>query len=238
MQIIPLWQKFKQIGSLDKQVCDLELDLQAIETSMAFLRDQSVQHRAKLEEAQHQHKKKAHVVVLLEAEISEISKKIALKNKTLDDISHPKARLALEHEITGLEKECAAIEDRCLAVMTEVDTLTKFLTEANTTLIPTLASHEAEIVALLEKKEKVTHTIAEATLHQQEIVGSITPEWLAKYRDMKTHISDPIAPLVGQTCSACFYSVRPQDFLRLRNNAILPCQGCFRLLYCDSEQQQ
>ncbi len=238
MQIVPLWQKFKQIGSLDKQVCELDATFKAIEKSITALRNQLAEQRASVEHAEQQHKKNSHAIALLEADITETLKKIAAKNKTLDDISNPKARLALEHEIATLEKECAVLEDRCLEVMSAGEIFTKFLTQAQSTLIPMLAEHESEITSLTQKKELLTVTMTEIVEQQKQVVDTITPEWLARYREMKTHVSDPIAPLVGPTCSACFYSVRPQDLVRLKNNAILPCLGCFRLLYCDSDQQK
>ena len=50
------------------------------------------------------------------------------------------------------------------------------------------------------------------------ITSRIPAEWLARYERMG-NVDDPIVPVLNMNCSACFYAVLHQDFLRLKNRA-------------------
>lgn len=238
MQVTPLWQKFKQLGLLDKQILSLgetqSKALSEIQTHRAAI----AENEALLTRMTVAHKKSIHEVSLREAEVAAALAKIATKEAQLEDVISPKQRTALEHEIDSLKNSLGALEDICLEQLVELEGYNNFMLHDAPALEQQIKQLREEI-DILEQTLKTTVTATTNTLTEQEsIVSTITPEWLAKYQEMKTHVADPIAPVIRDACGSCFYEVLAQDLVRLKKNAILPCQSCFRLLYCDTEEEQ
>lgn len=238
MQITPLWQKFKKLGLLDKQIIALQETNQELINEISILDRLIAKRITDIDQATALHKKNSHAVALREAEIAETLDKIKHKEKQLEAATGPKQQTALEHEISSLKKICSDLEDACLIELAELEKTSFFMEKE----LPTLK--EASIRDRLraeELKQKLAQAQANAITQKNEqttIVSSITEAWYKKYLEMKTHVADPIAPIMRNTCGSCFYEVLPQELARLKNNAILPCQGCFRLLYWDFEETQ
>jgi predicted nucleic acid-binding Zn-ribbon protein len=71
-----------------------------------------------------------------------------------------------------------------------------------------------------------------------EQAKTVPQEWLTKYQRMRAKVADPLVPVMNTSCSACFYSIPPQDLNRLKKNALLLCRSCYRLLYYDKEEEK
>lgn len=184
------------------------------------------------------HKKVSHSVCLREAEVVAALDKITAKEKQLEEAQSTKQQSALEHEITSLKKACSDLEDACLVELAELEKINLFIKKEMPELLEQTVRDQAKL-EILKRDLAIAHTHEAAQKTEQAaIVGTITPEWFAKYQEMKTHVADPIAPVIRNTCGSCFYEVLAQDLVRLKNNAILPCRSCFRLLYCDPEEMQ
>jgi predicted nucleic acid-binding Zn-ribbon protein len=70
-------------------------------------------------------------------------------------------------------------------------------------------------------------------------IESIVPQgWLEKYAIMRTKVTDPVVPVINNSCSACFYDVIGQDLQELRKKKLLQCKECYRFLYLDSNSLQ
>ena len=238
MQITPLWQKFKQIGLLDRQAIALSDAHQRILEQIKKHQAVIAERKKLLETTAAEHKKISHEVFLKEAEITAVVAKITAKEQRLELAQSPKETLAIEHEIAALTKTCHELEDICLEQMAHLETLTRFMEQDAPTTRAQCEQESAALVALELELESTAAAVVSNRGEQATVISTITPEWFAKYENMKTHIPDPIAPVIQSTCGACFYEVLAQDLVRLKLNAILPCRSCFRLLYCDTEQKQ
>ncbi len=236
MQVTPLWQKFKQLGLLDKQILSLVETQADASAQIQEKRKTIVANEELLNRMTTAYKKIAHEVSLREADIAAALAKIAAKEKQLEDVTNPKQQVALEHDVASLKKSCNELEDRCLEQLTELDSHTNFMKHDAPALQQQIMQLREEIVAIERALQTTQETSARSKIDQDAIISTITPEWFAKYQEMKTHIADPIAPVIRDTCGGCFYEVLAQDLVRLKKNAILPCQSCFRLLYCDVEE--
>ena len=77
--------------------------------------------------------------------------------------------------------------------------------------------------------------MAQESKKQQE---GVPEEWLEKYEVMKGRVPDPAVPIMNGTCSACFYTLSPEDSLSLGRKALLQCKSCFRFIYKLEEKQK
>lgn len=59
----------------------------------------------------------------------------------------------------------------------------------------------------------------------------VPQEWLEKYRMMQSRISNPIVPVINDSCGACFYKILSNDLMLLRKRALVQCKDCYRFLY-------
>ena len=84
----------------------------------------------------------------------------------------------------------------------------------------------------LEKKAATLRADVNALIEQRtEKEKSVPAEWLEKYSMMRARVSDPVVPIVHQSCSACSQMITKQDDTRAKRGALIQCQQCFRLLY-------
>jgi predicted nucleic acid-binding Zn-ribbon protein len=237
MHIVPLWQKFKQLGFIDQQMLALNESNSKLTTQIADLILTIEKRQATITHLFEEQRALKLAVELCEVDIAAIIAKITAKEERLDNAHNAKELHALEHEIEVLKRECSTLEDRCLDEMTKLEAVNNVVTTQHPLL---QEQHERDVQQLAAYRDELAmHKVAQAAsaAEHEIVIASITSEWLAKYQDMKKRSPNPIAPVVQGCCSACFYEVLAQDLTRLKLNAILPCRSCFRLLYCDTEEK-
>lgn len=154
----------------------------------------------------------------------------ALKKK-LEAVSNQK-------EFKSLEKETLAVNEQRIAQEQQLVVLWNKLEALGKTYEFKHKLFEEQSAQFHEQVEKVTQEIA--TLHEelknllalrQEKEQGVPQEWLDMYINMKGKVSNPVVPVVGDSCDACFYSVIPRDLQALRQNKLMQCRDCYRLLY-------
>ena len=90
MEITPLWQKFKQLSTLDKQLLTLHDEHNQIVKNSPLLEKKIIQQESAFASVEANLKKQTHAVTIYEAEISELDSKINAKNKQLEHITNSK----------------------------------------------------------------------------------------------------------------------------------------------------
>lgn len=70
------------------------------------------------------------------------------------------------------------------------------------------------------------------------MVEALPQEWILLYENMRGRVSDPVVPVVQDSCSACFYSIASRDLQLLRQNGLMPCKDCYRFLFFDEKSTQ
>lgn len=102
--------------------------------------------------------------------------------------------------------------------------------EETTQQIVEIEKTEQEITS----KEKVlSESIEQARAQRPDKEKGLPTEWLEKYAIMRESVSNPVVPVINDSCSACFYSLTAQDLSRVRRNGILQCKQCYRFLYME-----
>ena len=227
------FQKFIDLVTFDQSLVKIERDIKKLqEVEQSFLVDIKRLHEDFLDikHAKDQARKAVDEKELYMKVLD--SKELELKNK-LDVVANQKEYKSLEKELSLLHEKRMQHEQDLLALWNRFDLLNKSYE----------SKHQAyeDLVSKLTNQMQLTQKdIAELTaqldelLTQRELKKEPVPqEWLDMYVNMKGRVSNPVVPVVADSCDACFYSVTPRDLQHLRQNKLLQCRDCYRLLYLE-----
>jgi hypothetical protein len=140
---------------------------------------------------------------------------------------------AIQHEIAFAQTEIKKLEDTMLERMMEADDLSAGLKTAETQLAAETKAIDAE-----RKSGSAAHIEMQATLERiaaerAALVGGLNKDVLATFEMVsKKRNGVAMSEARGGICTICHVRLRPQVFNTvLRNDAILQCDHCNRILY-------
>ena len=147
---------------------------------------------------------------------------------------------ALLHEIATAKAEKDAIEDRILILMEEADNLGAELKAAEAALAQKQRDGDAERAALATEGRALEAEVKRLLDERTRKVGETTPAIFAKYDQLlKSRRGLAVVQMVGEICAACHVRLRPHvaQLIR-RNEEIVQCESCQRILYYRADQAQ
>jgi predicted nucleic acid-binding Zn-ribbon protein len=98
--------------------------------------------------------------------------------------------------------------------------------------LPRARQDYAKMKAIYDKELKAVTDKTEPLKAELEKVQATLPETLlARYNQARRHASNPIVPLEGDRCSGCNMELASAGLTRLRNQGIVECENCGRLVY-------
>lgn len=165
-----------------------------------------------------------------------------LSMKILDakeaDLKHKLASISNQKEYKSLEKETLAVnaqrieqEQQLLALWNKLDGLAKTYDFKHKLYEEQKAQFQAQVEQNKNEVAGLQQQLALLDTQRVEKQQNVPQEWLDMYVNMKGRVSNPVVPIVGDACDACFYSVTPKDLQALRQNKMLQCKECYRMLY-------
>ncbi len=229
----PIWQQLISLVNLDQQC-------QAIKKSIDGVTLEIDTHRNEIR--------------VFETEITQYSAKVLAEQKAVRDIEHGLKELAArqsqvkntlensrthkeiqsaERELASLSLRYAQLEDGLIRAWHELEGTQKKLTDITAAHEKLISNEEQAITALQEKIKELEMQNTALEDAQEEKIRLLPAEWQTRYRQLKGKVANPIVPLLHQSCSVCYYHVLPQDFARIKRNAVVQCQNCYRYLYYD-----
>ena len=64
------------------------------------------------------------------------------------------------------------------------------------------------------------------------LLAALTSNLLLRYRQIKQHVSPPMAKLVGNQCGGCFMTLPSASLKKIvSEDAVVECDNCGRILY-------
>ncbi len=233
-----LWKNLKTLVTLDKEIEDLKLEIE--KTQQILVKDKE---RIPLLESQVKEFEKTYLtekknISSIELDEKDLKDKENKQKKLLDKISNPKEYKAAEKELKSIILKTLDIDDLLVKSWhsleekkakfengkIEKDNQIKQLTEGSQVQSSLLSDLETKFKNLADKRNQV--------------VKNVPNNWHEKYDTMRKKVSDPIVPVLGNSCSACYYSILRQDLVKLKKSGVLPCRNCYRFLYYDEEENK
>jgi uncharacterized protein len=178
----------------------------------------------------HNFQKEVH---LQELRMKELSEKEKSKKKLLDDTSNQKEYSALKREIDSLKRLQHNFEKELVDSWNKLETAKKEHENIEKDLDLKISEINSTIEKATKDLKETKQLIEQYNKDRLDKEKGVPDEWLQKYNVMHLQVTNPVVPLVGQSCSACFQELTKQDFLDINKNKMMQCKGCFRLLYIE-----
>ena len=140
---------------------------------------------------------------------------------------------AIQKEIEFAQKEVKTLEDGILERMLEADELTATLKRAESELAAEQKAVDAERRTLTSELSELKTTLDRLTKERTALVASLNPKTFAIFDTVsKRRNGVAMAQARDGVCTICHVRLRPQVYNTvLRNEEILQCDHCNRILY-------
>lgn len=227
------FQKFIDLVTFDQNLIKVERDIikmKEIEQSFVAdaerLNEDFLDMKGAKDSARKAVDEKELYMKILDTEESEIKQK-------LDLVSNQKEYKSLEKELAVVNEKRLQHEQELIGLWNKFDILDKSY-EAKRQVHDTLVN--ALQIQIQDNKKEIALLVGQVNKFESERlvkIEGVPQEWLDIYVNMKGRVSDPVVAVVGESCDACFYSVTSRDLQLLRQNKLLQCRDCYRLLYIE-----
>jgi len=234
----PLWQKLKHLVDLDHKQQAISSQIKKIEQEIQQNKLMLPKLHTAIDEIKNAIINAKKNVDLQELNAKDLKEQEKNKRAAIDNVKNQKQYEALKRELSSLLQQISEQDDTLVKAWHNLDLARKKeeseldkIEEKITELQKDMAEKQSDIEKIKENNKKFEQ-------EKKEAEAKVPKEWLVKYERMRSKVSNPIVPIINDSCSSCYYSVPPQDVTRLKNNAILLCRSCYRLLYYDKEEEQ
>ncbi len=167
----------------------------------------------------------------LELDLKVIADKYRQTTAKLNRAASPKEFFSLEHEVQDLEKKKAPLEEQGLVLLLEVE-------NAQDAYELIKAQEPEKLAALQERRAALGKDIAFSAdlikayqVQREQEEKGLAPDLLENYQRMKERVTNPVVPLLKNSCSACFYAVNQPGIIEISHGKLVSCRDCYRLLY-------
>ena len=233
-----LWKNLKVLVSIDKQIEDLK---EKIDQTKKLLTNDQInipKLEASIEKYKQSYLNEKKSIALLELNAKDLNDRENTKKMALDKITNPKEYKALEKEIKAISSQRIEQDDLMIKAWHQIEASEKKLEQEKADKENQIIQLKEGIVAQEEALNDLNKNLDELLKEKINASNNIPADWLEKYESMRHRVSDPIVPVLGLSCSACFYSILRQDLCTLKKSGVLPCRNCYRFLYYDEEEEK
>ena len=227
------FQKFIDLVTFDQNFVKIERDINKIQSEQFYVHekiDRLDKDFADMKSAQVQARKvvdeKELYMKVLDEKEAEMKKKLVAISNQKEFKSLQKESLVVNEERMFHEQQLLLLWNKLELAQKNFDIFQKDYQERLQVLTSQKKSLEDQIVQL----QKELQSLNDDRIQKQEHVPQ---EWLDMYVNMKGRVPNPVISVVNEACDACFYSITPRDLQMLRQNKLLQCRDCYRLLYIE-----
>ncbi|MFA5074733.1 MAG: hypothetical protein WC436_01370 [Candidatus Babeliales bacterium] len=231
-----LWRNLKVLVDIDKKFEEFKNKIQEAKKLLTNDQQEIPKLETQIEEENQKILQLRKNVDKQELIAKELKDKETEKRNLLDNTSNPKEFSAIEKEIKSLSRKISEHDDSLMKAWHQLE-------EQKNKLDASKKEKESKIIQLKESIEVQQKSLKDfeeqknIVFQEKEVAKKNVPEeWLTKYERMKNRVSDPIVPVSGTTCSACFYVILKQDLSKLKKSGVLLCRNCYRFLYYPEEE--
>lgn len=230
-------QSFIELVNFDQTTYALEDEIQQTEKDVESLKQKRTDLSAGLDLIKARMQDMRKEVDRAELEMKSLEQREREKKRRLDSVKNQKEHRSVLKEIESLKRKQHDYEETLLVAWNRFEVAKKEY-EAR------LEESEQKIQELNTTVEQKQYKLTTLRADLQERLGQreekkkhIPSEWLEKYVLMRSRVDDPVVPVIGGNCTACFYNLPPQALLELKRKKMLQCKGCYRFLYVESSER-
>jgi predicted nucleic acid-binding Zn-ribbon protein len=142
---------------------------------------------------------------------------------------------AIQKEITYAQSEVKTLEDRVLELMVEADELSASVKQAEGESAAEQKAVEADRRAMAAELADLKASLERIAVERAAVVKQLDPAALATFELVSRRRNGvAVAQARDGICTVCQMRLRPQVFNTvLRNDQIIQCDSCQRILYSD-----
>ena len=224
--LIALQRLDSEAGDASRRVADEPKRQRAFEARLEAARGHVNDAKARLTESQNARR-------VIEKEVAVHQGRLSKFRDQLMAVKTNVEYQAMQKEIEFAQKEIKGLEDTILERMLEGDDLTAGLKKAEGELAAEQKAVDAEKRALSTELAQLKTTVERLTAERKTLVGSLDPKVLATFESVSRRRHGIAMALARDgICTICHVRLRPQVFNTiLRNEDILQCDSCGRILY-------
>jgi hypothetical protein len=169
----------------------------------------------------------------LEKDVAAVDTRLARFNDHKAAVKTNHEYTALLHEIDTAKTEKDGLEEKILVLMEEADGVSADVKTAEAALAGAAREGDRTRAAIAAEKKALEAELARLAGARKGEVAAIEPAVLARYEQLlKGRKGVAVAEMRGETCSACFVRLRPHITQQVRrNDSIVQCESCQRILY-------
>lgn len=222
---------FIDLITFDQEVIALRKNLEKSEKKIVEIEKNLKEEGQKLvlaESKKHDVVKMVHQQELVLKDIQDQEKSLL---KKMEKISDSRAYDAGIKELDQIRNQQSADEQKYIQLTNKSENSQKDFISIASLVEENIKKHQDLIVQERQTIEEIKVKLADIEKLRAEKVVGISLEWLDLYEMMKDRVSDPVVAMSQESCSFCFYGLTPRDLQILKNNGLLQCKECFRLLY-------
>ncbi len=168
----------------------------------------------------------------LEWEVDDLTAKIKAINDKLygGKIRNPKELEGYQQEGQALKGKCSQVEDKALAVMTEIDTLLVTVKQKAGELQKVEAEWRTSQQELQGEIDRLKAALADLEARRQQVASQIKGETLEFYQNLRQQKGTAVARVEQGRCSGCRILLAITEIQRSRNS-LVQCSSCGRILF-------
>ena len=220
-----------QLVELDQRITRLDKDLTEKTLEQARLtkeRNEIDDEVAAAEKVVHTTKKN---IDSLELDMKSIQVQLERTSKKLLSANTAKELSSLQNEKKSLEKQLSHLDEEGFAVLNDLENAQKkvaLLIEQK----PEKLTIKQQALKEIAERENQNARLRETLVHERNlIVPQVDEEFMQHYETMRKRVSNPVVPILKDSCSGCFYGLSRPALTKAQQGALLTCQACYRILY-------
>lgn len=229
-QFIALVEVDQEINSLNSSLSTHQKKIDALRTELSVNKQVCEKAKIKFEQTRKEVDDK-------ELEMKVLDQQEKEKKGRLDTVANHKEYQSIKTEIDQLKKEQHELEEQLMSVWNQLENAKKELDSANSLCQQQDEKIHQEIAQIEQQIFQITSQRDQKLQERHQKDQSVPAEWMQKYAVMRAHVTDPVVPVVNESCTACFYKVSAQDMQELKRRKLVQCKDCYRLLYLQEVQQ-
>ncbi len=188
-------------------------------------------------------KERAHVAALhKEVDARELEMKVLdgqgdVAKTRLSQVANEREYKAIKHEADGIKKKQHDYEAILLEVWGTYESAQKECEKKEKELQEKVSNGNKRLEEIKERLALLQEQLDLLLQERDKKEKSVPEEWLEKYSRMRNSVTNPVVLAVQGACSACFYSLLPQDAFMVKRGQLVQCKGCYRFIYSKTEEE-